>query len=217
MKLPWRTRQQESAVFEVVHEPPPPRVETHRSPGLKEALAGVPSDGSCRVLDLGPAVAGNVDFLSAFASKMQIADFLAGVDPNASPLNPDLERGMQALRNLVDSAGGTFRLVLAWDVLAYLPSHRVGDLIGVLAELCRPDARLHAIVPTTETMPAVPNRYRIVDEENLVYEPVTTDLRGAPELPPNTVDRLLQGFKIEHSFVLRHGVREYVATRNVER
>jgi len=75
-----------------------------------------------------------------------------------------------------------FHIVLAWDVLAYLPSHRVDDLIGALAELCRPDARLHTIVPTTEMMPAVPNRYRIVDEENLVYEPVTTDLRGAPEI-----------------------------------
>jgi hypothetical protein len=214
MRLPWRTWQQESAVLDVVREFAPPPVESHSSPGLKEALAGVPSDGSCRVLDLGPAVAGNLDFVSTFASRMQIADLLAGGDPNAATQTSDLEPGMQALRDLVTLSGGTFHLVLAWDVLAYMSSHRAHDLIGVLAELCSPDARLYAIVPTTEMMPAVPNRYRIVDEENLLYEPVTSDLRGAPKLSPNSVDRLLEGFEIEHAFVLRHGVQEYVATRN---
>jgi hypothetical protein len=217
MRLPWRTRRQESAVLDVVHESPPPQAETQPSPGLEAALAGVPSDGSCGVLDLGPAVAGNLDFVSTFASRVQIVDLLGGGSGNPAAPAHDLERGMQAIRELVPLANGTFDLVLAWDLLAYLPSHRIGDLIGALAELCRPEARLHAIVPTTEMIPAVPNRYRIVDAESLVYEPATTDLRGAPELPPNAVDRLLEGFEIEHSFVLRHGVREYVATRDVER
>ena len=146
---------------------------------------------------------------------MQIADLLGGGDPKTAAQASDLERGMQALRDLLTLSGRTVHLVLAWDVLAYLSSHRADDLVGVLAELCSPDARLHAIIPTAEMMPAVPSRYRIVDEENLVYEPVTTDLRGAPKLPPNSVDRLLEGFEIEHAFVLRHGVQEYVATRNV--
>ena len=215
MRLPWRTRQQESAVLDVVREFRPPPIETHSSPGLKEALAGVPSDGSCRVLDLGPAVAGNLDFVSTFSSRIQIADLRVGGDPNAAAQASDFERGMQVLRDLVTLSGGTFHLVLAWDLLAYLSSRQADDLIGVLAELCSPEARLYAIVPTTEMMPAVPNRYRIVDEENLVYEPVTTDLRGAPKLPPNSVDRLLEGFEIEHAFVLRHGVQEYVATRKI--
>jgi len=217
MKLPWRTRRQESAVLDVGHESPPPQEETQPSPGLEAALAGVPSDGSCGVLDLGPAVAGNLDFVSAFASRVQIVDLYGGGNAKTAAPMPDFERGMQVLRDLVPVASGTFHLVLTWDLLAYLPSHRIGDLVGALAALCRPEARLHAIVPTTEMIPAAPNRYRIIDAESLVYEPATTDLRGGPELPPNAVDRLLEGFEIEHSFVLRHGVREYVATRNVER
>ena len=217
MRLPWHTRRQKSAVLNVMHEPPPPQAETQPSPGLEAALVGVPSDGSCGVLDLGPAVAGNLDFVSTFASRVQIIDLFGRGSANAAAPAPDLERGMQVLRDLVPLANGTFDLVLAWDLLAYLPSHRIGEMIGALAELCRPEARLHAIIPTTEMMPAVPNRYRIVDAESLVYEPATTDLRVAPELPPNAVDKLLEGFEIEHSFVLRHGVREYVAMRNVQR
>jgi hypothetical protein len=204
-------------VLDVVHESPSPQAETQPSPGLEAALAGVPSDGSCGVLDLGPAVSGNLGFFSTFASRVQIVDLFGVGSANAAAPEPDLEPGMQVLRDLVPLASGTYHLVLAWDLLAYLPSHRIGDLIGALAELCRPEARLHAIVPTTELIPAAPRRYRIVDGESLVYEQVATDLRAAPELPPNAVDRLLEGFEIEHSFVLRHGVREYVATRNVER
>jgi len=217
MRFPWRTRLQESAVLDVAHEPPPPQVQTQPSPGLEAALAGVPSDGSCGVVDLGPAIAGNLDFILTFASRVQIVDLLGGGSANAAAPAPDLERGIRALRELMPLSNGTFDLVLAWDLLAYLPSHRIGDLIGALAELCRPEARLHAIIPTTEMIPAVPSRYRIVDAESLICEPATIDLRGAPDLPPNAVDRLLEGFEIEHSFVLRHGVREYVAMRSVER
>jgi hypothetical protein len=73
------------------------------------------------------------------------------------------------------------------------------------------------IVHATETMPDIPNRYRILGDDQLAYEPVTTDRRGAPNLPPAAVERRLEGFEIEHSFVLRHGVREYVAIRTFAR
>ncbi len=62
-------------------------------------------------------------------------------------------------------------------------------------------------------MAAMPNRYRIVDSARLAYEVATTEQRGAPALPPAAVEKLLQGFRVEHSFVLQHGVHEYVASR----
>ncbi len=62
-------------------------------------------------------------------------------------------------------------------------------------------------------MAAVPNRYRIVDGARLTYEPATTELQGVPNLPPAVVEKLLKGFRVEHSFVLQHGVHEYVASR----
>ena len=43
--------------------------------------------------------------------------------------------------------------------------------------------------------------------------PARAEVRGAPNLPPSTVERLIKGFRIEHSFVLQHGVHEYVASR----
>ena len=104
-------------------------------------------------------------------------------------------------------------MVLMWDVFNYLSTDQTERLLQSVAELCLPGARLHAIVFSTETMTATPNRYRIVDSARLAYESTTTEQRVAPALPPAAVEKLLQGFRIEHSFVLQHGVHEYVASR----
>jgi hypothetical protein len=100
-----------------------------------------------------------------------------------------------------------------WDVLNYLSLDQIERMLRSVAELCLPNARLHAIVFATDTMAAIPNRYRIINSARLAYEPATTELQGAPNLPPAAVGKLLSGFRVEHSFVLQHGVHEYVASR----
>ena len=120
---------------------------------------------------------------------------------------------LSTLRSLVDRHRRSFSLVLMWDVLNYLSIEQAERLLQAVAELCLPNARLHAIVFATDTMAVVPNRYRIINSARLAYEPATTELQGAPNLPPAAVAKLLDGFRVEHSFVLQHGVREYVASR----
>jgi hypothetical protein len=212
MKLPWRSRVEVAPVEEAPPEPIGPKIEIYSSPGLEEALRGVPDDGSCKVLDLGPALAANVEFVSSFASYLQIIDAIER-GPSAS----DTEGGgfgrVSALNALLGEHRRSFNLVLAWDVFNYLSAEQAERLDQSVAELCLPSARLHAIFFATDTMPAIPNRYRIVDRARLAYEPGTTEVQGAPDLPPAAVGKLLKGFRIEHSFVLQHGVHEYIATR----
>jgi hypothetical protein len=212
MKMPWRSRVETASIVEVSPEPPGPSFETYTSPGLEEALRGVPDDGSCKVLDLGPSVADNVEFVSSFASYLQIVD---AIDRNLA--GDDIEGGgfgrLSTLQGLFGKHRRSFNLVLVWDVLNYLSTDQAERLIQAVAELCRPNARLHAIIFATDMMAAVPNRYRIVDGARLSYEPGTTELRGVPNLPPAAVGKLLKGFRVEHSFVLQHGVHEYVAAR----
>jgi hypothetical protein len=81
MKLPWRSRVEPASPEVIAPEPPSPVIDIHSSPGLEEALRGVPNDGSCKVLDLGPSVADNIEFVSSFASYLQIID---AVDRNPS-------------------------------------------------------------------------------------------------------------------------------------
>ena len=212
MRLPWRSRVETEPVREVPPEPPRPTTEIYASPGLEEADRTVPGDGTCKVLNLGPSVAANVDFVSKFATYLQIVDAIDR-GPAASERDPGGTDRLSSLSTLIESHRRSFNLVLAWDVINYLSVDQAERLVASLAELCLPNARFHAIFFATDTMPAIPNRYRIINDARLAYEAVTTEVRGAPELPPATVAKLLKRFQVEHSFVLQHGVHEYVARR----
>jgi hypothetical protein len=212
MRLPWRSRVEVEPVKEVPPEPPRPKTEIYASPGLEEAVRTVPDDATCKVLDLGPSVAANVDFVSKFASYLQIVDAIDR-EPAASEGGPAGTDRLSNLATLIESHRRSFDLVLAWDVINYLSMDQAERLVASLAELCLPNARFHAIFFASDTMPAIPNRYRIINDARLAYEAVTTEVRGAPELPPAAVAKLLKRFQVEHSFVLQHGVHEYVARR----
>ncbi len=212
MKLPWRSRVETVSPDALPPEPPGPVIDIYSSPGLEEALLGMPDDGTCKVLDLGPSVADNVEFVSSFASYLQIVDAIDR-DPSSSEFEGGGFGRWSVLQSLFEKHRRSFSLVLMWDVLNYLPIDQAERLLQSVAELCLPGARLHAIVFATDTMTTVPTRYRIIDSTHLAYETATSEQRGAPNLLPATVQKLLQGFRVEHSFVLQHGVHEYVASR----
>lgn len=198
-------------------EAPEPSVLSVRSPGLQTIVAALPSDGSCRVLDLGPAIGDNVTFISSISEALQIVDLFGVGSTEGEAEYAAVDSGLATLRKLDRTKHRSFHLVFTWNMFDYLPEARAGEVLEALGNLCRPGALLHTIVNATDTMPDIPTRYRILGDDRLACEPVTSDRRGAPNLPPATVERLLRGFHVEHSFVLRHGVREYVAMRTPER
>ncbi len=207
MKLPWTNRARISEPELETSQPEAlPRSEVHRSPGLEAVLKGLARGGAVQILDLGPAISDNVDFFAAFAARIQIVDALRESDA-ACPASA-------VLSGLGPGSEGGFHLVLLWDCLNYLSPAEGAALVESVLPLCRPDARCLAMVATSDTMPAAPTRYRIVDESHLTYERSTTEMMGAPQMTPAAVQALLGGFSIEHAFVLRNGVREYVAIRD---
>jgi hypothetical protein len=214
MRLPWRTRLQTA---ESLEENPPedtgPRILTHQSPGLELALGEASNRETCWVLDLGPSVPENLAVVAAFASRVHIVDATGSWLSERAATLTEPDGRIDDLQALCPEFEASFNLILTWDVFNYLTPRRAEALMRVIARLSRADAHLHAIVHCTDTMPAVPARYRIVDQKFLAYEPVTAEVQGTPDLPPAEVEKLLAGFRVEHSFVLRHGVREYVAVR----
>ena len=119
------------------------------------------------------------------------------------------------VQNLFPEHRGTMDLVLLWDYLNYLTPDQGAALIEAVAPLCRPEAGCLAMVYTSETMSASPVRYRVADRSHLTAERLSTEESGSPQMTPVVVERVLSGFTIEHAFVLRNGVREYVAVRDV--
>lgn len=188
-------------------EPPPP--ERHAAPGLAQALAWLEGKPH-RILDLGTPLHANVARLSRLAPKLAVAD-LAGALQDGLPALAAIEEAFSIL-----PPGGLaepFQLVLAWD----LPNHLGRDLLHRLGERlaprCAEGCLLHALLDVGKTMPALPRRYRIRDDDSVEQDCLTAEELPCPRLQPGELDRLLPGFAVEKSRLLTHGVQEVLLIR----
>ncbi len=183
----------------------------HDSPALAEIFAGLDEDRPIRVLDLGPALRSNLEFYSAFACSVRIAHLLRSDDlETLRHLDPD--PFFSILERLSPADEEPFGLILVWDLLNYLVAEQPSILAHHLAAVAGRGARIHAMVFTTSTMPSTPSRYEFDAPGRLVYRPTTRRETDAPNPPAAQVERWLDPFRITRSFVLRHGVREFLGT-----
>jgi hypothetical protein len=174
------------------------------SPGLRAALAVRSARPGCRVLDLGPVLPTNLAFLSRFATHIGIADLTGEEVAGASE---------QGWRSRLASVEGPFDLVLAWELLSHFDRTEARDLVGWLSSVTRANAALFVMVHEGPEMPARPGVFEIRGNDRIARRPATCDTVAAPTILPAEVARLLAGFRVDSSFLLRHGVREYVALR----
>ncbi len=227
--------------------PPPGGPQSHRSLGLAALLASFAGHERLHVLDLGPAVGGNVEFLSRYGCKLYIQDLYPalvtlqprsaqpGANENAAPWDRAVvrearetweardERERQqteggsrsgALGALVSYPDDTrFDAVLVWDLFNYLDRREVAELARQLARYCRPGALVFGLISILKQIPADPMRFRIVDADHLSYEARTPALRPCPRYAPAELNELLRGFQLDRSFLMRHGVQEYLFAR----
>lgn len=189
------------------------RVE-HHSPGLEVALGIASERESVRVLDLGPAVAANLDFLSAFARHVRFVDLLGDGGPISELGEFEGQELRRRVREILPSDWGVYDLVLAWDLINYLDEVRVESIVERLRALSHGGTVLFAMIATTREIPARPLTYTIADRSTVTAggdDPAA--VVECPRRPPAAVERLLSGFSVERSYLLRHGVQEYVAVR----
>ena len=235
------------------HQPPPPPAaaapETHRSLALASLLGSFKARSKLQVLDLGPAIGANVEFLSRFGCKLYIQDLYPAVVPlqaatlglpppgsgtaatidraavrearetweagrEGQPAEPGLAGHFADL--LTFPEGTRFDAVLIWDLLNYLDRREVAALARQLVRFCGPGAQLFALISILKQIPAEPLRFRIVDDEHLAYERRTAAVRPCPRYAPAELNELLRGFRLDRSYLMRHGIQEYVFARGPE-
>jgi Methyltransferase domain len=194
---------------------PPPEV--HRSLALASLFAGLVPESRLDVLDLGPAVGANVDFLAQrFVCRLQVGDLYRSLAAETERRGgDDPEEDPEALLRAALPAPPERRcdLVFAWDLFDYLSKPRLRALARLLAERCRPGARLFAMVAIGKEIPATPTTYLFHDEESLLYRDRPAATRPGPRYRPSEVAELTPGFTVDRSFLLRHGVQEYLLER----
>ena len=185
----------------------------HRSLALKALLGSLHAESRPTVFDLGPPLAGNIAFLSALSCRVRIGDLHRSL--RAEPVENRKPEAMCALfeRLLPLAAGERFDAILAWDVFDYLRPDQVSALMARLTPACSPAARALVLTSTRLQIPAAPLRYRILDRETLAVDGPREPARDGSRRAQPDVRRLMPGFAVRHSVLLRSGVQEYLFVR----
>jgi Methyltransferase domain len=194
-------------------EPRPPaeaEPEIHRSLGLAALFEELRRGGKRQILDLGPAIGSNVEFLSQFGCKIYIEDLFAALATREGGGDGE-EAGPQFFAEFLPmSEPASFDLVLAWDIFNYLTRKELGHFIRHLSQFCHPGTVVFSLISILKTIPAQPIRFRIVDEQRLLYETRTAATRPAPRYAPSEMNEAMRGFRVDRSYLLRHGIQEYL-------
>lgn len=169
------------------------------------------------MLDLGAPLDENVAFLSALAGRVRIADLHRAFCSEATESGEPEPAAALLDRMLPIAPGERFDAVLAWDLFDFLRADQLSALMARLTPACVPGARFLLMTSVRRQLPGAPPRYRILDRETLAAEAVPRQAaRDARMGEPPDLRRLMRGFFIGHSLLLRSGVQEYLFIRDAE-
>jgi SAM-dependent methyltransferase len=184
--------------------------EVHRSLAMTALFDSV-RKRKMTLLDLGSTVGSNVEFLSQYGCKLFIEDLYAAL---ASRSDGGEIAGPQFFADFLSLPDDTrFDAILAWDLFNYLNRKELAAFAEQLRRYTERGALLFALISYHKTMPAQPYRFKIKDEQQLVYDRRTSAERPSPRLAPAEVTSLLKGFRVDRSFLLKHGIQEYLLIR----
>ena len=188
---------------------PPSGSTAYSSLGLNALLRFLEDGHVYTILDLGPVLSANVEFWSRIPCRLHVEDFYSRYRERSSGSSEDAAES--TFQDILCFGDGTrFDMVLAWDLFNYLDLNEIGSLIRRLALWCERGALLFALVSSQVTIPAEPRRFRILDTERLLVETGTMETRQNPRHQPRDLAKILSGFRVSSSFLLRNGVQEYV-------
>ncbi|MCB1054958.1 MAG: hypothetical protein KDD11_05530 [Acidobacteria bacterium] len=168
--------------------------------------------GDHRVLDLGPAAGTNLETFSQLGCRLHVADLYRGLAGSGATPADDAGRWHDTFAALLPSpgAGEPFDAILAWDLLDYLGRRQRKALMDLVLPLCRPGALFFCMVSIRAAIPARPLAYRIVAPDRLMAGGDPDPVRPGPKLHQPDLLRAMPGFRVFKSFLLRHGVQEYL-------
>jgi SAM-dependent methyltransferase len=188
----------------------------HQTLGLGGVLRELERKRRPRVLDLGPALGASVEFLARYSVQLFIADLYRSVRSSTGQLPPDASR----LRRLLEEQlpvpeDGPFDLVLAWDLLNYFATDQLEALGQHLGALCRPGGQMFALVATRGPISDRPRTFEIIAHDALRYGANAAAERPIPGYRETALERLLDAFAVQTSYLLRNGMQEYIFTRRM--
>jgi hypothetical protein len=183
----------------------------HKSLGLSALLDSMRGDRSYSILDLGPALQANVRFWSQFSCRLHIHDFYRSHREWKAAVVPEEHSAEAAFSVLLPFSDETvFDIILVWDIFNYFDLRELKALVQRLSRCCRPGTKLFALVSSLPKISVSPTIFRILNRERMIYEIATQETRPCPGHQPRDIAKLMSRFTVSSSFLLHHGIQEYV-------
>ncbi|MGI9305377.1 MAG: hypothetical protein ACR2RB_22150 [Gammaproteobacteria bacterium] len=163
------------------------------------------------VLDLGPAVIPNVEFLSRYNCRVQFEDITDVI----SKLNSALKSELTTVERVADDLFAhdprvRFDVVLAWDLFNYLELGAIKALIERLGRFCKKGTVLFVFVRIAEEMPRRPTTFKFVDHHHLFYTVGSRNARPCPRYSVVDLMNQLSGFTVVRTYFMPNGMHEYL-------
>lgn len=184
-----------------------------KSLGLELLRNEFKDDCKFHILDLGTAQSPNVEFFSQVPCCIHIED-LYDSWVKLPPRDENAERfSLPELKALMTHDRSTpFDIIMGWDLFDYFDADFIAALTEHLKAHCRKGALLFMLTSTRKEIPATPARLVIAKDQMLQYEPRTQETINNPNHTPLAFEKMMKGFHLLHSFMLKNGMQEYVFT-----
>jgi hypothetical protein len=159
------------------------------------------------ILDLGPVIGSNVNFLGELLScKVHVEDLYADIDRLTRAGQED---GLAAfLSTRLSYEPGSVDGVLAWDLFDYFDSGEGKILARQLATALKPGGTMMAIFTTVLIDDPSFRKYVIVDADHLRHHRLPSARRAKRVWLGRDVERLLAPIEVVESHLLTHHQRE---------
>ncbi len=192
-------------------QPPESRAESFKSLGLKALFELLATERKYRILDLGPAIGANIEFLSPFSSKLRVENLFETLTRgNFFGLDEELVDQSLVSRILCIPQEECFDVVLSWDLVNYFKPVELRALIRYLETFCAQGAYFFLMGATGKEIPTAPTTFKLVDSETLLYSAGSAEVRPCPRYAPRDLSLLMSGFRVQGSDILKNGMQEYL-------
>lgn len=183
-----------------------------RAPGLALVAGHLAGARNADILYLGSPCMANVDYLSQFSCVLHIGDISQALADEPEMGEPDEERDVDGIveRFVEYDEDIRFDAIFVWDLLDYIDPEISRALMRRLGHYCRPGTLLYLVASNEETIPDAPGRFTIVDELHLRFERLGMGTRSGMRHSPRGLERIMPGFRLQHSFLLRYQLQDYL-------
>jgi len=207
----WWTRARETLQGRVQpHLPGVPLIEedaVYPSRALRPFLDAIRNIGAPVIVDLGPVIGSNVNFLGEQLScKIHVEDLYGDIDRLTRSGHED---GLAAfLSTRLPHEPGSVDGVLAWDLFDYLQSGEAEALARQLVTCLKPGGFVMALFSTVLNDDLVFRKYVIVDSDHLRHRRESSVRRAKRVWLGRDVERLFAPIEVAESHLLTHHQRE---------